>query len=216
MKRVILSLVVVSILVPFGVSAATYPEPPSSGYYVLDTERKISETYEERINGLCREVELVAGVRMMVLTFSSTDDASIKEYAGDVLREWSKDESGKTLVMVVSFDEHKVYTAAGDELEASLAKSRLSRIHEDILIPDFKRREYGKGIYRSFRLYAKEVADACDVEFGSLEKTPYVYARDDDLEELADDAVRIATCCACWHAFHGFHWHWRWRRHHCW
>jgi uncharacterized protein len=221
MNRFVLSLIVFSILAPYSLFGAEYPAPPSSGYYVVDKARKIDETYEAHINALCREVELVASVRMMLLTVSSTD-AGISEYADEVLASWGKG-SGKTLVMVVSFDDHKVHTAVSDELEKVLAKSRMSRIHEDILIPDFKRREYGKGVYRAFRLYAEEIADAYHVEFESLEKLPYIYGYDDDweeIEDLTDDAARIATCCACWHVFYGprwhKHWHWRRRRHHCW
>lgn len=220
MKRFVLGLVPIFLLVPFVLFAAEYPAAPSSGYYVLDKARKIDETYEKHINALCREVELVASVRMMFLTVSSTDDAGISEYAEAVLKSWGKG-SGKTLVMVVSFDDHKVHTALSDELEKELAKSRISRIHEDILIPDFKKRSYGKGVYRAFRLYAKQIADAYHVEFESLEKVPYIYGHDDDwgdLEELTDDAARIATCCACWHCFRMSHrgWRWRWRRHHRW
>jgi uncharacterized membrane protein YgcG len=221
MKRFVFGLILISLSVPFVLFAAGYPAAPSSGYYVVDKAGKIDENYERYINALCREVELVASVRMMLLTVSATD-ADIEAYADEVLASWGKG-SARALVMVVSFDDHKVHTALSDELEKELAKSRISRIHEDILIPEFKNRSYGKGAYRAFRLYAKEVADAYNVEFESLEKSPYIYGNDDDweeIEDLADDAIRIAACCACWHAFHRphwhRHWHWRWRRHHCW
>lgn len=225
MKRFVLGMIPVLILVPCGLFGAEYPDASSPGYYVLDQERKIEQVYEEHINALCREVELVTSVHMAVLTLSTTGNKDIKDYAEELYELWSKDrpEPGKGLLIMAAFDDHRVYTAVGAGLEDALAKSTVNRIHERIIIPDFKKRSYGKGIYRAIRLYAKEIEDAYHVEFESLEKPPYIYGHDDDweeIEDLADDAARVATCCACWHVFHGphwhKHWHWRWRRHHRW
>lgn len=222
MKRFVLGMIFVLILAPCGLFGAEYPDASSPGYYVLDQERKIEQVYEEYINALCREVELVASVHMAVLTLSTTGNKDIKDYAEELYELWSKDRPapGRGLLIVAAFDDHRVHTAVGAGLKDALAKSRISRIQEDILIPEFKKREYGKGVYRAFRLYAKEIADAYHVEFESLEKTPYAYAYDDNLDEAIEDAARIATCCACLHGARVMHrgsWRYRWRhRHHRW
>jgi len=221
MKRFVLGMISVLILAPGGLFGAEYPDASSPGYYVLDQERKIEQVYEEHINALCREVELVASVHMAVLTLSTTGNKDVKNYAEELYELWSKDrpEPGKGLLIVAAFDDHKVYTAVGAGLKDALSKSTVNRIHERIIIPDFKKRSYGKGIYRAIRLYAKEIEDAYHVEFESLERTPYIYGYDDDWDEAIEDAARIATCCACWHGARVMHrgfWRYRWRRHHRW
>lgn len=204
MKRLITTLSIAVLVIPVVLLAADYPAVPESGYYVADTERKIESYYEEGINDICREVKLVTDVRMGVLTISSTDAEDIASYASSLRNDWFGEES--SLLLVVVMDDHQIATAVTDDLALIFTESRISHVRRRFLIPNFKEREYGRGIYWAMREFAKYIEAVYDEDFESLDDVPDdYYERDYHQDRVNDACVEACIRASC---FLGWHWWW--------
>lgn len=193
------------LLIPLSLFGAGFPAAPSAGYYVVDEDRLISSKYEEYINALSREVDQVTSVSMTVLIISSTGDEDISVYADNLAGKWFAGgaERDKGLVIVIAKDDHRVATNVGKDLEDVITTARIRRTRKNILIPNFKRSEYGRGVYWAMREYAKEVEKAYDVDFENLSESP---GYDDELDDLFDG------CWACWRVTTCLRWYIWWER----
>ncbi|MBN2378592.1 TPM domain-containing protein [candidate division WOR-3 bacterium] len=211
MKRFFLCLVVFSMTLV----GADFPQAPASGYYVADDEGIIDSKYESYINTLCREVNLATSVNMSVVTVSSVSNEGINIYADRLAEKWYPDQAvrDKTLVIVIAEDDHEVITSVGAELEKVLTSSKVDRTRRNIIIPNFKNHEYGRGVYWAMRTYAKEIEKEYDVDFETLEDSPGYEG--DEFDEDFDEG-----CWSCWRAFtclgwvlwwdsHWDHWHYK-------
>lgn len=215
-------LLFTALAIPMAISGAQFPAPPRVGYYVADEEKEISESWESYISDLCREVELVTGIRMTAATVSSIEGEDIDSYARDLLAEW-RDEEEKLLVLVAAMDEHKITTAVSENLDDVFTASDLSRIKRKFIIPNFKQRRYGRGVYWGLRKYAEEIEDAYDVSIESLDDYASSYEDRDVWEDEwedgwdeGEDACAWACCLLGWHL-----WWWElWadddHHRHCW
>ncbi|MBD3285088.1 hypothetical protein GF359_01825 [candidate division WOR-3 bacterium] len=223
-----ITLIVSVFLVPFLASGA-YPDAPSPGYYVADEEGIIESKYEEYINSLCREVNLVTSVKMTAVAVSTTGGEDINEYAENLSKSWYSEQTARDngIIIVVAEDDHEVVTIVGKGLQEILPPSKVDRIRRNITIPNFKRHEYGRGVYWTLRTFAREMEDAYDANFETLEDTPDA---DDYADDYYDDAFEDG-CWGCWRAIACLGWlmwwdsiwddhdHWDHHHHHrhrCW
>ncbi len=166
------------VLILFGsfgyLCAANLPPPPAQNYYVLDQADIIDASYEARINELCREVERKTTAEMAVLTIHSFEGESPWYYATELGNFWGvgQESEDNGLMMVVAVADREVFTAAGTGMEAILPDARLDQIYRSILVPDFRKERYGKGIYQALQMYAVEIERYYEVEFEGTRGAP--------------------------------------------
>lgn len=169
----VLSVLIVSVSV---LVAADYPPPPPPGHYVLDLAEVIDASYETQINELCREVELKTTAEMALLTIGSFEGQEPWYYATELGNLWGAGQESEDngLVMVVAVADREVFTAAGSGMEAVLPDASLDQIYRNILVPNFRKERYGRGIYEAFQLYALAIGKAYEVRFEGTKKAPQV------------------------------------------
>jgi uncharacterized protein len=169
-KLSLLLLLVVPLL------ALDIPSPPPPDTYIKDMAGAIDPAYETRINDLCREVERVSAAEMAVLVISTTEGQAHWLYATEVGNEWGVGQEAQDngLLMLVAVDDRQVFTATGSGMEAVLPDAILDQIYRNVLVPNFRAEEYGKGIYEALQLYAKEIEKEYGVEFGGTQGAPTV------------------------------------------
>ncbi len=215
MRNIFLTASVLAGILPLFVSGAEYPAPPQEGDYVLDQDGVISSSYEDAIDDLCEEVEAATSVRMYVVILSTLPDEDILAYSRGLYSAWNQGVETNGLVLVVSVDDHKVTTYVGDRLASALTEREVDRTRKQILIPNFRSKEYGRGIYWAFREYAKEIEKAYDVKFDAVREYPREsQARIPDwvVGECCASCFRGA-CTAFWTAFWWDVFHHRHHRH---
>lgn len=155
-------------------TAGKYPSPPPLDHYVQDLAGVIDDGYETRINDLCREVERTTSAEMAVLTVSTTSGEPHWLYATEVGNEWGvgQAEGDNGLLMLVAVDDREVFTATGSGMEGIIPDIIIDRIYRNVLVPNFKASEFGKGIYEAMQLYAVEIEKHYQVEFAGTEGAP--------------------------------------------
>lgn len=157
------------VLGPALLAAGDYPAPPPSDTYVLDEAGVISPADETRINELCREVEYITTAEMAVLVIGTTHGEPHWYYATEVGNEWGVGQArgDNGLVMLVAIDDRQVFTATGSGMEGILPDLVVDKIYRNILVPHFKKEQYGEGIYQALQMYAVEIERYYEVEFES-------------------------------------------------
>jgi uncharacterized protein len=170
----LVTFTLLALVLPLGAGAVEFPEPPPSGYYVLDLAEAIDASYEARINELCREVQRKTTAEMALLTIISFEGQDPWYYATEVGNLWGvgQEDEDNGLVMVVAVADRKVFTAAGSGMEAILPDAALDQIYRNTLVPNFRKERYGKGVYEAFQLYAVEIERYYDLEFAGTRGAP--------------------------------------------
>lgn len=153
---------------------SAYPSPPPPDHYILDLAGVVDADYEKRINDLCREVERKTTAEMAVLTMASFEGEEPWYYATQLGNYWGVGQATEDngLVMVVAIEDREVFTATGSGMEAVLPDAVLDRIYRQVLVSNFRRERYGKGIYQALQLYAIRIEEAYEVEFVGTRKAP--------------------------------------------
>lgn len=156
--------------------ALDIPSPPPPDTYIKDMTGVVGADYEARINALCREVERVTTAEMAVLVISTTEGQAHWLYATEVGKEWGVGQEAQDngLLMLVAIDDRQVFTATGSGMEAVLPDAIIDQIYRNVLVPNFRAEEYGKGIYEALQLYAKEIEKEYGVEFEGTQGAPTI------------------------------------------
>lgn len=190
-------------LSPLALSGADYPTAPAAGGYVLDQAGVIEKSYESATDELCKEVETATSVRMQVVTVSALPGEDISAYARGVYAAWNQGVEPNGLVLAVAVEDHKVSTYVGERLASALTEREVDRTRKNLLLPNFRKEEYGRGVYWALREYAKEIEKAYDVKLDVLREYPSgSQARVPDwvVGECCASCFRGA-CTAFWTAF---------------
>jgi uncharacterized protein len=129
------------------VSAAT-PEVPYLSGRVVDNAELLSPAIRERLSAMLKAHEERTGNQIAVLTVSTIHGTGIEEYALRVFEAWKlgqKQKDNGVLVIVVPQD-RKMRIEVGYGLEGVLTDVAASRIIRNVMTPQFKAGEFGKGI----------------------------------------------------------------------
>lgn len=144
---------------PVVLSAAGYPSAPPPGEYVRDDAGVLSTSDMERINSLCAEVEEKTGAEMAVFVTSTTEGVETSLYATELGNRWGVGRASEDngLIMVVAIEDRQVFTATGSGMEGIIPDAVVNQIYRQVLVPHFRKTEYGDGIYKALQAYAKEI-----------------------------------------------------------
>jgi len=146
MKKIIIALLIFSLIV--AVSGVEYPELRN---FVTDTANMIDPVYEGKINELCKEIEQDTTVEIAVVTIDSLNGMSKEQYAVELFERagiGKKDRDNGLLILIVK-SEREYRVEVGYGLEHLITDSHKVDIGDGILVPNFKRGEFGKGVYEA-------------------------------------------------------------------
>jgi len=148
MKKII--IVLLSLLLA-GVAVAVAVEYPELGNFVTDTAEMIDPVYEQRINELCREIEQNTTVEIAVVTIDSLNGMGKEQYAVELFERAGigKKDKDNGLLILIAKSEREYRVEVGYGLEHLITDSHKVDIGDGILVPNFKRGEFGKGVYEA-------------------------------------------------------------------
>jgi uncharacterized protein len=140
------SLTLLLFLLPFTWAVAK-DIPPLTGS-VNDTANLIPTDQRQRIEAQLAQFEKQTGDQVAVLTVDSLDDEAIEDYANKVARAWALGQKGKDngVLLLVSKGDHKMRIEVGYGLEPVLTDLQAGVIRDQIIIPYFKKGDFGGGI----------------------------------------------------------------------
>src|SRR5436305_5678841 len=140
------SLILLLLLMPLAWAAAK-DIPPLTGR-VNDTANLIPQDQRQRIEAQLAQFEKQTGDQVVVLTVDRLDGEAIEDYANKVGRTWTLGQKGKDngVLLLVSKGDRKMRVEVGYGLEPVLTDLQTKVIQDQVIIPYFKKGDFGGGI----------------------------------------------------------------------
>jgi len=114
--------------------------------FVNDYSDIIGPEEELELNSILTNLYEKDIAQFAVVTIKSLEGKDIESYSLSIAQEVLGDENNNGLLLLVSLDDKKYRFEVGRGLEATLNDAKVGRIGREILVPNFKNEEYGKGI----------------------------------------------------------------------
>jgi uncharacterized protein len=150
MKRRLLPVLVVLLVVigAFASLAAAAKEVPPLTGRVVDLASLIPADERQRLEQKLAQFEQQTGDQVAVLTVDSLEGEDIEGYANKVGRAWALGQKGKDTgaLLLVSRQDRKMRIEVGYGLEPVLTDLQTGVIQNQVIIPYFKKDDYGGGI----------------------------------------------------------------------
>lgn len=126
-------------------------EYPSAVGYINDFADMLSPSDEVRLNNEITAIEKATTVEIAIVTIDSLQGVSIDEYAVKLFEKWGIGKKSKDngLLILVARNEKEYRIETGYGLEGTINAARAGRIGREIIEPNFKNGEYGKGLYEA-------------------------------------------------------------------
>ena len=140
------------------------PEP-SYEFYVYDEVGVIKTDVENYIIDVNKELNKKTGVQVVVAVVDSLEDLDINTYATSLYEKWKigSKEYDNGLLMLVPYDENKIWIETGYGLEGALPAGRTKTIIEEDIIPSFKNDDYNEGIALGFNKLIEYIEKDYDI-----------------------------------------------------
>jgi len=144
-RAVTATFAILLLLLPFAAGAADVPALQGR---VNDYANLISPDQKQRIEAQLAQFEQQTGNQVAVLTIASLDGEDIEGYGNRVARAWALGKKGKDngALLIVAQQDRKMRIEVGYGLEPVLTDLQTSIIQNEVIIPYFKRGDFGGGI----------------------------------------------------------------------
>jgi uncharacterized protein len=165
------SAIVACFIFSAGASSAVTPEPPKMPHtYVVDLAGIIPGNYQAQLNSYLRELEVKTSAQAIVLTIRSLDGDDINDFTQRTFEKWKLGKKGKDngLLIVISLKDRKYRFHTGYGMEGVLPDSLLGSIGREYFVPNFKKGDYGAGIYSGTMACIQTIAKAQGVEIAGM------------------------------------------------
>ncbi len=122
-----------------------YPQP--SGY-VNDFVDVIPPSYEQRIDGIIRELKDKTGVEIAVCLIKTTGGQDIQMYSVELYDRWKIGDREKDtgVLILAAINDRKAWITTGYGVEGILPDGLCGEIYRKDIVPYFRQGKYGDGI----------------------------------------------------------------------
>jgi uncharacterized protein len=132
-------------LLPF--AAVAKDIPPLTGR-IVDQANLLTAEQRQRMEQKLAQFEQQTSDQVVVLTVDSLDGEAIEDYANKVGRSWALGQKGKDngVLLLVAKQDRKMRMEVGYGLEPVLTDLQTKVIQDEVIVPHFKKEDYGGGI----------------------------------------------------------------------
>jgi uncharacterized protein len=159
---------------------ADAPVIPKPEGWVNDFAGVIDPDSRMRIDALAREIKEKTGVELAVVTVKDMGGLPVEDFANKLYRGWGigVKEKNEGAIILLAMQERIVRIEVGYGLEGILNDARCGDIRENAIFPEFKKGNYGEGLFAGLRAMAEIVALDKGVPLdGSGDERPRTYSR---------------------------------------
>jgi len=153
----LLSLLLVSLLAPAAIGAQLdFPKPKG---WVNDFAKVLDDRVRERIKATCVEVDQKTSAQIAVVTIDTTEGTPIGDYTRLLFNEWGigHKEDNRGMLVLLSIQDHTYYISVGRGFETLFPNDRVYKIGAE-MIPDLRKRRYGKAVLHAVNKIANIIA----------------------------------------------------------
>jgi uncharacterized protein len=171
-KRVNPSSVVLAVLfLSTVIGAQQYPKPRG---WVNDFAQVVSPEYESKLTSLITEVKTKTGAEIAIVTIPTTKPESIEGYAVELFERWGVGKKGEDngVLVVAAIEDRKLRIEVGYGLEGVLPDGLCGQIIRDVLTPNFRQGNFGKGLFIAGTVIASRIAKESNVQITGTESVP--------------------------------------------
>ncbi len=145
---------------------AVEPSFPKPTGYVNDFAKVISPAEKARITALIKEVKRKTTAEIAVVTVPTIAPLTKERYAVELYQRWGIGEKGKDngVLILLSLKERVWKIETGYGLEGALPDMIVSEIGRKIMVPYFKKGEFGKGLLAGTQAIAAGIAKEYNVK----------------------------------------------------
>jgi len=167
---------------------------PSPFTPIVDNANVIDAETENKLGSIYLNLKQRANVEFAVVTVDTTGGQDIFEYSLAVYRGWgigSKTNDG--FLLLVAVKDRKYYTQVGYHLEGDLNDGLVGEIQRQYLVPQFKKGNYGQGIYDTVQAYVATLAQKRGFTVEGIDQS-YAY-RETPKGRTATPGGLSSPCC---------------------
>jgi uncharacterized protein len=117
---------------------------------------------ENKLGSIYLNLQQRANIQFAVVTVDTTGGQDIFEYSLSIARGWgigSKEGQNAGFLLIVAVKDRKYYTQVGHYLEGDLNDGLVGEMQRKYLVPEFKRGNFGKGVYDTVQAYVATLAE---------------------------------------------------------
>lgn len=120
---------------------------------VVDAANVLTGQQRNTLDQFLRELDAKTGVQIAVLTVPSLGGEDIESFSMRHAEAWKLGQKGvdNGALLTVALEEHDVRIETGYGTEGALTDAKCSRILRNVIIPEFKKGDYGEGIIEGVR-----------------------------------------------------------------
>ena len=160
----------------FLISVSVYAQADDLNYsgYVNDFAGVLSTNAENSIISIASELEQKTTAQIALVTVASTEPLVIEQYAVELFEKWGIGQKGKDngILILLAFNDKKVRIETGYGLEGALPDAICSQIIYQIMVPEFKKNDYEKGLILATIAVADLVAKEYNIELSYANNLP--------------------------------------------
>ena len=121
--------------------------PPLDGP-VNDYAHMFTTSEIQELNSYLYTIDRQSDLQIAVLTIPSLEGDNLESYSIRVAEKWQIGQKGKDsgVILVIVAQDRKLRIEVGYGLEDRITDAQSSRIIRSVIAPQFKKREYGKGV----------------------------------------------------------------------
>jgi uncharacterized protein len=134
---------------------------PSPFTPVVDYAHVIDSETRQKLGSVYLNLKQRADIEFAVVTVDTTGDQDIFEYSLAVARGWGIGAKGGEkagFLLLVAVKDRKYFTQVSDHLEGDLNDGLVGQIQRERLVPQFRKGNYGQGIYDTIQAYVATLA----------------------------------------------------------
>ncbi len=134
--------------------------------FVNDFASILDVSTESDLYNMINTLENDTSAEIAVVTIESLQGITIEEYAVELFEKWGigKEEKDNGLLFLVAVEEREVRIEVGYGLEGVITDLEAGNIINDIMVPNFKNGDFGKGIYDAVLTASNQIYGEEDYE----------------------------------------------------
>lgn len=164
--RMLMVALLLFLTVPLVTVAATnIPDPISGELYVQDFVDALSETEEQQLEELGRNLENATGAQIVVMIIESLQGQDVAQFGVDVIRQYGigDEEKDNGALLIIETDptkdgDREVYIAVGQGLEGALPDGKIGRILDEYTYPFLEKGSLNDAAFSTYQVLYNEIA----------------------------------------------------------
>lgn len=166
-RRLFITLTLVSILLASaGLLSAGEESFPNYTGYVNDFTGILSPKIRLIMSSMAQQIETKTTAQIAVVTLSTVKPLTIEQYAVELFERWGIGQKGKDngVLILMAVSDKKVRIETGYGLEGALPDAVCNQIIYQVMIPEFKKGDFDKGLLRGMIAVADLIAKEYNIE----------------------------------------------------